>query len=333
MSTFTRLLKRLSVSVGYLLNQRGSVTVDQSWVYRFHDMIHLTYQQMSSLVQGRVLPGVIHRDVKAQVDFFDRMGNVIANDVISPFGQTKILNPDHSRRATRLQSSDAAVLVSDEHTLRAMVDPTNDYRDTIVAALVRRGDKHIIDAATGTAETASVTAGSGTITFGTQTLPSGQKIGGATAIDLARIINSAELLSKAAVPNGAGERVFFYSPGQLRDILAITQASSSDFTKNMIHDRGTINGVDWEGFTWVEIPDVVDPALTVLQRMLTLTSTTRSCIAMYRGAVGLAIGREINTRINERPDLNNSIQVRSLMMMSSVRLFEGGVVQVDTLEN
>lgn len=311
-----------------------SVTVDQSWVYKFHDKIHETYQQKTALVQGRMLPMMIHRGINAQVDFFDRLGNVVANDVISPFGQTKILNPEHSRRATRLQSSDAAVLVSDENSLRAMTDPTNEYTDTIVSALVRRGDLHVITAATGSAETASVTAGSGTITFGTQALPSSRKIGSNTVMDLTRIINAYELLSKAGAPNGAGERLFFYSPGQLRDILAITQASSSDFTRNKIHDTGTIDGVMWEGFMWVEIPDVVAPDLSVLNRMLALpASDKRSCIAMYRGAVGLSYGKDITTKINERPDLNNSIQVRSVMMMHAVRLFEGGVVLVDAKEN
>ncbi len=91
--------------------------------------------------------------------------------------------------------------------------------------------------------------------------------------------------------------------------------------------------MDWEGFRWIEIADVVDPGLTVLQNMLKLVSTTRSCIAMHRGAVGLSIGQEIVTRINERADLNNSIQVRSVMKQIAVRVWEGGVVQVDALEN
>ena len=312
---------------------RGSITVDQTWVYRFHDTILLAYQQMGSLLEGLILPGMVHRNVNAAIDHHERLGNVMANDVISPFGQTKILNPEHSRRAVTLQSSDAAVLVSDEHTLRAMVDPQNPYTQTIVAALGRRADKHIIDAATGTATTAAVTSGSGVITYGTQAMLSAHQIGAGTAMDLARIINANELLSKASVPSGSGERVFLYSPGQLRDILAITQASSSDFTKNQIHDRGTINGLNWEGFTWIEIADVVSPNLTVLGRMLALASTTRSCIAMYRGAVGLSVGRDITTRINERADLNNSIQTRALMMQAAVRVFEGGVVKVDALEN
>lgn len=309
------------------------VTVDQSWVVRFHDQLLLTYQQMGSLLENLIDPIMVHRGVQAAIDHHERLGNVIANDVISPFGQTNILNPAHSRRAITLQSSDAAVLLSDENTLRSMVNPQNGYTRTIVGALGRRADKHIIDACTGTASTASVTSGSGVVTYGTQALPSARKIGGATAWDLARTINAAELLSKAGVPNGAGERIMLYSPGQLRDILAITQAGSSDFTKNQIHDRGTINGVEWEGFRWIEIADVVDPSVAVLQRMLALASTTRSCIAFHRGAIGLSIGQEISTKINERADLNNCLQVRSVLKMAAGRVWEGGVVEVQALEN
>lgn len=309
------------------------VTVDQAWVAQFHDLLSLTYQQKGSLLENLIDPGMVHRGFTGAIDYHERLGNVIANDIISPFGQTKILNPEHSRRAVTLQSSDAAVLVSDEHTLRSMVNPTSGYTSTIVFALGRRADKHIIDAATGSATSAAVTVGSGLITHGSVALPSGQKIGGASAIDLARIINANELLSKAGCPNGAGERMFLYSPGQLRDVLAITQASSSDFTKNQIHDKGTINGVQWEGFNWIEIADVVDPSITVLQRMLALASTTRSCIAMCRGAVGLSIAQDITTKINERPDLNNSIQIRSVLKMAAGRVWEGAVVQVDCLEN
>ena len=321
-------------AVGLAVLAVGSVTVDQAWVIRFHDQLNLTYQQDGSLLENLIDGGMVHRDVSAAIDHHERLGNVMANDVISPFGQTKILNPEHSRRAATLQSSDAAVLVSDEHTLRSMVEPKNGYTKTIVSAMGRRADKHIIDALTGSASTAAVTTGSGVITYGTQALPSARKIGGATAFDLNRTVNANELMSKAGVPTGMGVRIMLYSPGQLRDILAITQASSSDFTKNQIHDTGTINGVNWEGFTWIEIADVIGPdASTVLGRMLALASTTRSCIAFHKGAIGLSIGRDTTTKINERADLNNSIQVRAVKAMAAVRVWEGGVVQVDALEN
>jgi hypothetical protein len=159
------------------------------------------------------------------------------------------------------------------------------------------------------------------------------QIGAASAMDLARIVNANELLSKKGVPND-GKRRFLYSPGQLRDIMAITQASSSDFTKNQIHDKGTINGLSWQGFTWYEIADVIqDDASTILQRMLPIPSY-RQCIAFHPSAVGLSIGKEIKTQLDARPDLQSRpTQVRSSMIMAAVRVWEGGVVEVRALEN
>ncbi len=310
------------------------MALDQAWVYKFNDVILLTYQQLASLLNGLIDPRMIHRDIRGNIDHHERIGNVIANDVTSPYAQTQIVIPANSRRAVTMISSDAAVLVADEDRLRMMADPQDSYTQTILAALRRREDKHLIDALLGSATTAAVTSGTGVITYGSQALPSARKIGGASAFDLARTIAANELLSKSGVPNGAGERLMLYSPGQLRDIMAITQASSSDFTRNQIHDKGTINGVDWEGFRWIEIPDVVDPTGTVLSRMLALTSTTRSCIAFHRGAAGISSAKEITTVMDPRPDLQaRPIQVRTSMIMGSVRVWEGGVVQVDALEN
>ncbi len=311
-----------------------SITADQAWVYRFHDTLHLTYQQNGSLLTNILDPGMVHRDVHAAIDHHERLGNVMADDVVTPFGQVVPLNPEHSRRAVTLISSQAIVLISDENTLRSMVNPTSGYTRTIVQSLGRRADKHIIDATTGVAGTAAVTTGSGVITYGSTVLPSARALGGATAMDLNRIIAATEGLSKAGAPNDGG-RYFLYSPGQLRDILAITQASSSDFTKNQIHDKGTINGVNWEGYSWIEIADVVGPdSTTVMGRMLNLSSTTRDCVAFHKSAIGLSIGKEITTVLDAAPWLQSRpTQVRSAMMMAAVRVWEGGVMRVMALEN
>ncbi len=311
-----------------------SITVDQAWIYRFHANLALTYQQFASLLVGYLDPGMVHRDVSAAIDHHERLGNVMATDVVTPFGQVVPLNPEHSRRAVTLVSSQAIVLISDEHKLRSMVEFNSPYTRTLVGAMGRRDDKHIIDALTGSSQTAAVTTGSGVITYGTQALPSARVIGGATAMDLTRVIAANELLSKAGAPND-GFRFMLYSPGQLRDILAITQASSSDFTKNQIHDTGTINNVAWEGFKWIEIADVIGPdSSTVLGRMLNLTSTTRDCVAFHRGAVGFSVGKEMQTQLDPRPDLQSRpTQVRCSQIKASVRVWEGGVVKVQALDN
>lgn len=310
-----------------------SVTVEQHWVYRFHDTINLLYQQQGSVLEKLIDPTMVHRDVRGAIDHHERMGNVIANDVVNPFGPTQILNPPSSKRACTLVSSDAAVLVSDEHTLRSMVNPQSAYTKNIVWALGRRADKHIIDNLVGNAQVATVAVGSGLISYANQAMLSSRIIGTGIAITLANIIAVNELLSKASVPRTG--RNMLYSPGQIRDIMAITQASSSDFTKNQIHDRGTIDGLMWEGLNWIEIPDVLDAATATLQTMLPLVTTNRGCIAFHSSCVGLSIGRPDGPpTIDVRPDLQSRpVQVRQAMMMTAVRVWEGAVVRLNVLEN
>lgn len=312
-----------------------SVTVDQTWVPRFHDTLLLTYQQKGSLLENLIDPGMVHRNVGGAIDHHERLGNVIMNDIVAPFAPITIANPPHSRRACTLQSSALTVLVSDEHSLRAMVNPQNGYTQSIVYAAGRRADKHIIDNLVGPAQVAAVTAGTGVITYTTQALPSARRltIGGTAAWTLAQIISMYTILSKSGVPSDG--RKMLYSPGQLTAILAITQASSSDFTKNKIYDRGTINSLDWEGFNWIEIADVMAiDGSTTMQTMLPLATTSRTCIAFHNSAVGLSIGRPDGPpNISIRNDLESlPIQVRQAMMMTAVRVFEGGVVTADVLE-
>ena len=187
--------------------------------------------------------------------------------------------------------------------------------------------------------TISTSGTTGQMTYGSQAMLTTYQIGAATAMDLSRIIAANVLLSKASVPTGARNRVFFFSAGQETDIYAITQASSSDFTKNRIHDNG-IDGIDWQSFHFVEIQDVVDQTAwtddataAAILNMLPLASTTRSCIAMYRGGVGFSEAQGITPSISVRNDLNNEIQVYVSLTMAAVRLWEGCVVKVDALEN
>jgi hypothetical protein len=239
-----------------------------------------------------------------------------------------------------MQTVGGGILLSPNvDVVRMLIQPTSEYRSMLAAAAVQTIDKTILDAAIGTAMTISTSSTTGQMTYGSQAMVSAYKIGAATAMDLSRIIAAGVLLSKASVPTGSKNRVFFFSAGQETDIYGITQASSSDFTKNRIHDEG-IDGISWQGFEFVEIQDVVDQsawtatatAVPILN-MLQLVSTTRSCIAMYKGGVGFSEAQGITPVISTRADLNNEIQVYVSLTQAAVRLWEGAVVQVDALEN
>lgn len=324
----------LSFVSKYLRCERGSISIPMAWVHQFNPMLLQTMQQKEYLVKSKLGSRSIRGGVSAVIDTWERVGNVL----LQPVGrhvQTVQLNPNHTRRGATMQTVGGGILLSPNvDVVRMLIQPQSDYRELLAAAAVQSIDKTILDGAIGDATTITTSGTTGQMTYGSQAMLTAHTIGTNTAISLTRIISAGVLLSKASVPTGAKNRLMFYSPGQEQDILAITQASSSDFTKNRIHDVGSIDGVDWEGFHWVQIPDVVDETTAVLVRMLQLPAAdTRYCVAMYNNGVGFSSAQDPKTDISTRNDLNNEIQVYISLTMGVVRLWEGAVVRVSALEN
>lgn len=307
-------------------------SIPNAWVHQFNPMLMQTMQQQKALVIPKLGDKSKRSGVSAAIDTWERVGNVLLQPVARGVETTR-LNPSHSRRAATMQTIGGGIyLSSNVDVVRMLIQPQSDYRDLLAAAAVQSRDKAVIDGAIGSATTVTTDSTTGQMTYGSQAMNSSYQIGAATAMDLTRIIAANVLLSKASVPTGAANRVFFYSPGQITDIMAITQASSSDFTKNRIHDAGTIDGQQWQGFDWVEVADVVDESITALVRMLPLPSY-RQCIAMYKNGVGFSSAKDPQTTIDRIANMNNEILVQIHLTQGVVRLFEGAVVEVRALEN
>jgi hypothetical protein len=294
-------------------------------------------QQKTYLVRSQLGQRSTRSGVSAAIDTWERIGNVL----LQPVGrhtQTVQLNPNHSRRGATMQTSGGGILLSPNvDVVRMLIQPQSDYRELLAAAGVQTIDKAILDGAIGPATTITTSSTTGQMTYGSQAMLTAHTIGSTAAIDLTTIIAANVLLSKASVPNGPKARVMFYGPGQETDIMAITQASSSDFTKNRLHDAGTMDGYDWQGDHWVQIPDVVDETTGVLVNMLSgpldPVTTSRYMVLMYRDGVGFSSAQDPKVAIDSRPDLNNEIQVFLSLTMGVVRLWEGAVVRIEAKEN
>ncbi len=321
--------------VGYMAwkfrEERGSISFDQATARAFHATLSTLYQQEKSLLENQLTS--VHRGVKGEKDSFDRLGPVIAADIADRHGDTQYLNPKHSKRWDILVPSEAAVLLDKEDEIRALINPTSEYTKTIAAALGRRADKHVINAAVGVALEGQLDQTGGLTSVA---LPGGQQIALGTSpndvFTLAKVQQASAILSKAGVPNNPKSRLMLYSPGQEQALLNITQASSSDFTKNKLYDTGSMNGLSWMGFTWIEIPDVKDESGTTLSTMLPISGTTRTCIALATDAVGLSIGLDIQSFMDVLPQKHHALQVRAEIMMAAVRKWDTGVVSIATLE-
>lgn len=173
-----------------------------------------------------------------------------------------------------------------------------------------------------------VTAGLGDAQQGKDTvvnvpLPETQKIAvGATGLTLAKI-EELSLLINSGLDGDEQEIYCIIGEKQRRDLLKIEQVVNKDY------NNGTsplVSGkpINFYGINWIPIG--------VGDGILPKSGTTRSIIAFTKGAIGLAIGAEIDTTIDRMPDYNNSIQIRSGILDNAVRIYDDQVVQIDCKE-
>ena len=319
-----------------------STTFPQAYVHQFNQNILANMEQREAVVFDKIAAGSKHMSVSGAIDTWERMGGVMLVP-IGAHATTPILNPNHNRRGCPVQSIGGGILVSKNVDLvRALVNPQSDYTRELAAAAVRSRDAALLAAAVGDAMVITTAAATGQMTYGTQAMVSNRIIGTTnTAINLTVIIAAGVLLSKGSVPTGPSNRVIFYGPGQETDIMAITQASSSDFTANRIMDKGTMNGDTWQGFEWVQVVDYVDQTKWVSTATAVAEQTilpmydanSRAMIAMAKSAVGFSNAQDFTPRISERDDLNYDNQVYISATFGAVRLWEGAVVEIIAKEN
>lgn len=307
-----------------------SLHLEQGWIQLFKDKIKLDYQQMTSLVRGNIDPEYVAYDRSSRTTW-PLMGPAIARERLSPFATTVPMNLARGNRETEPRTFDAVVWLSEEHDIRSLVNSMDAYRRSLVASLIRSTDKLILERAIGPARNKTIDAVTNTEVITYTPLPASQILGTGAQITLQNIIDVSVLLSQAGISTAA-RRMAYFAPKQLIGILAITQATSSDYTRTYIVEKGTMSGHQWMGFTWQEVADVYDSASNRLVTMLPLSGTTRSCIFMARDAVALQVAKEIETKIDPLPLQSYARQVFCSMAGDAVRISDNGVVQLNVLE-
>ena len=181
----------------------------------------------------------------------------------------------------------------------------------------RRWDRLIFNAALGTALTGEDGTGSETWpTTGTQSGTSHQIAHGGTGLTLAKLITAKKLLDAEDVEEE--DRHIFISPDGLEDLLNDTTVTSRDYNTIQALVRGEINS--FVGFEFHR------------STLLAKSGTTRSCIALQRMGLGLAIGMDTKQRISERDDKNYSTQVFFEFVAGAVRIDGDRVVEVQITE-
>lgn len=229
-------------------------------------------------------------------------------------GDTVLNSQGHERRWCTMSVYDDADLIDDPDRVRTLTDPTNPYNQAMSMGAGRKIDEILMDAANAASRTG--VDGTGTPT----TLPAAHQIASSNLnMNLTKLGVAAFLLDAA---EQGPQRYWAFTANQRDSLLKVNEVRSMDYNTQRALVSGTIDAFFGFQFKRVETP--------ILK--LTAVANTRYNFAWAKGAIMLAVGADIRSRISERDDKNYSTQVFISMDLGATRLDDTGVVEILQLE-
>jgi hypothetical protein len=281
-----------------------STQVTTAFVQQYSANVQMLSQQMGS----RLRDAVRVENMVGKNAFFDQVGKATAQKRTTRHADTPQIDTPHARRRVSLVDYEYADLIDDQDKVRMLIDPTSSYAMAAAAAMGRAMDDEIIAAALGTAYTGE--------TGSTATsLPAAQQIANGSAdLTVAKLRQAKKILDLSDVDPSI-PRYIAVGPDQVEALLGDTNVTSSDFNTVKALVQGEVN--QFMGFNFI------------VTNRLAKSGNIRSCFAWAEDGLALAVGRDVNARIDERADKGYATQVYYAMSIGSTRMEEEKVVQID----
>ena len=283
-------------------------------VQQYKNTIYLLAQQLDARTRPCVM---VDTDFVGIAKFYDQYNQDSMIELSSRYQDTPVQLPDHKRRYVAPRYFVSSTLEDPVDALQMIIDPKSAYMQAKKAAAERQLDDLVI-AALGAA---AGTSGGGGVASTTTALPAAQILSGSANVGMTKAMTISAKMKLDAAEVDSNDRFMLHSAAQLEDLLLTTEVTSADYNIVKPLYEGEVN--TWLGFKWIRTERLgLDVA----------SSTYRLCYAFQKKGIQLAIQKDIEGRLDERPDKNYAWQVYMKMCMGAVRLEEVRVVQVQCAE-
>jgi hypothetical protein len=285
-----------------------SLQITTAMIEEFSSNVQHLSQQKDSRLGGSVRT----ESIGAEAAAFDQIGITEANDRATRNGDTVIIEVPHARRWVIPITSDWAALIDRPDKLKVLMDPVGEYAVSAVAAMNRRKDKHIIQAAFATSVTGKQQGDSEVFDTANQQIASAS-----TSMTLTKLLEIKEIFDQNEVDDEIPRHIAI-SAKELRNLLNTTEIKDADFNTVKALARGQIN--DFLGFNFHRTEKLENTA-----------ASERRCIAWAEDGILLAANSELSITVNQRPDKNNAWQVHLEFDMGATRMENKKVVEILTV--
>jgi len=283
-------------------------TIDTAFVKQFGSTLELLVQQKGS----RLSMGVRQESVTGEEAYYDQLASTTAVQKVARNADTPLIKSDFSRRRVTMYDYEWADLIDKEDKLKMLVDPDSTIANNAAHALGRAKDEAIIDAFSGTAYTGK--AGGTSTSF-----DSDNQIAASSAnMTLAKLTEAKKILD-ANETDASESRYIALTASQIYSMLNISTFTSADYNTIRTLVNGEINS--FVGFTFLRT------------ELLTLSSSTRTCLAWVKSGMLMANSADIKTEITRRADKSYANQVYACMSIGATRMEEAKCVEIACLES
>lgn len=290
-----------------------TVSIPVSFVSQFNNNLEVLCQQKGSKLRGAVSV----EKVTGECAYFEQIGSVEAVKAGARTGsgytyhtETPITDMPYSRRRVDMGTWRLADLIENDDRVKLLIDPTNQVANSFAMAMGRAFDAELLRASLGTAKTGH--DGSTEVQFDTNMTVDDAA---ADVFNVNKLIEAKILLDSKDVPEE--DRYIAVQAKDLKNLLKDQKATSVDYAAVKALVQGEID--TFMGFKFIRISDKVWTAAGVADN---------TAIAFHRDGLKLAIGQDIISHIDPRPDRNYATQVYSEVNFGAVRMDENKVCQI-----
>lgn len=284
-----------------------------AYIQQYNNTIYLLAQQLDTRLRGAIM---VDADWTGAAKFYDQYNQDTAQELSTRYADTPTQLPDFRRRMVTPRYFVSATLEDPKDALQMAIDPKSTMMQAKMGAFNRTTDDITISAMGGTSYTGQT--GTTAVTFPTANKIVYNQFTTGNGLTKAKILAAKRILDYNEVD--PGERFIVHTAAQLEDLLNTTEVTSSDYNVVRALVQGELK--TWIGFSFIHS-----------ERLLTDASSNRLIYAWQRAAVQLAIQKDIEGRVDERPDKNFAWQVYMRMCMGATRLEEARIVQIACAEN
>lgn len=297
-----------------------SVQITTAFVEQYRSNVYHLLQQKGSKLRKTVR----QESVTGKTAFFEQIGATEARKRTTRHGDTPRMDTPHARRRVSMEDYDWADLIDDEDRVRMLIDPSSPYAEAAMYAMGRSIDDAIIEAVVATAYTGAT--GSTSTAFDTSMVVDVQTVwpgvsAADTGLNLAKLI---EVRRKLGANNvDPDEEVFVaVNSNQISSLLKDERVVSGDYNSALPLREGKITR--FAGCTLVPCERIKT------ETQLGISAGTDEVLPYYtKSGMLLAVGKEMATKITERPDKNYATQVFCSMIIGSTRMEEGRVGYIE----